>query len=132
MISCRFTLLVIHHFQKFLFCSYEAHAPDLYSFLQSSYTPLEWFHVVLNLLGPEPDAGIRAYHDGQILDNSGFHRPQVIQPNEVGQIVIGKLTSTGASMENFDFYASVMVDELLLFEQSLNDTQILALSRTGT
>ena len=58
-----------------------------------------WFHVVLNLLGPDPEGGIRAYHDGQMLDCS-VHRSRVqVVPNEVGQIVIGKLTTTGTSME---------------------------------
>ena len=113
-----------------LLYSYEEDTTVSFTIGHANYTPSVWFHVVLNFLGP--DDGISIYHDGQEIRNASIHGPRAspATPNEVGQIVIWRYNTNGPS-GLFDDYASVIMDELVFTEQSLNPQQILALSRTN-
>ena len=113
-----------------LLCSYCVDTTVSFTAAHANYTPSVWFHVVLNFLGPSE--GISIYHDGQQIKNSTSYEPHTpFTPNEVGQIVIGRL-KTNVSSGLFDDYASVIMDELVFTEQSLNEEQILALSHANT
>ena len=71
----------------------------------------EWFHVVLNYLGP--DQGLAIYHDAVEMVNGSqiFAHDHSAGP---GVVVVGRyfpLTD--------DLYASLMMDELMFFNRKL-------------
>ena len=80
---------------------------------------LDWTHVVLNYMGPEDGTqGIRVYFNGELGDTDTAKYGQPREPGE-GRVVLGR-----AGDED---YASVGVDELLFFNQKLNDDEILTI-----
>ena len=87
----------------------------------------EWIHAVFNLFGPGDEQRIRIYHDGILqigdyifgLPASSFHNLGD------GKIVIGRRFTDFSAV-----YASVEVDEVLFFNQSLSEAQIVGLGNT--
>ena len=83
----------------------------------------QWTHVVLNYIGPNDGQGIRIYEDGVLTgsdDTKSLGRDP--SPQGEGRIVVGR------EFTHFDDkYASVTLDELLIFNQTLSDQQILDL-----
>ena len=81
----------------------------------------EWTHIVLNYIGPNDGQGIRIYLDGVLTgsdDTKSLDRDP--SPPGEGRIVVGR------EFTHFDDkYASVTLDELLIFNQTLSDQQIL-------
>ena len=82
--------------------------------------PTGWFHVVLNLIGPNNGEGFRIYHDGNMMGRTTEVQGGTYTEGD-GRIVIGR-RFTG-STENH-IYTSVTVEELLFFNKALNDTEI--------
>ena len=83
---------------------------------------LVWTHVVLNYIGPEDDTqGIRVYFNGALEDTDTHKSGTQKQPGD-GRLVFGRQHSDAD-----EDYASVGVDELLLFNQKLTDEEILSL-----
>ena len=83
---------------------------------------LVWTHVVLNYIGPEDDTqGIRVYFNGELEDTDTHKSGTPKQPGD-WRLVIGRQHS-----DTDEDYASVGVDELLLFNQKLNDEEIQSL-----
>ena len=81
----------------------------------------EWIHVVLNYIGPNDGQGIRIYLDGVLSDDTKS-LDQDPSPQGEGRIVVGR------EFTHFDDkYASVTLDELLIFNQTLSDQQMLDL-----
>ena len=92
------------------------------NFLATANISDEWFHLVLNFIGPKEDQGTRVYHDGvQATMDSNKGGNTYIEGN--GRIVIGRRYSE----EDCD-YASVQVDELLFFNRALTEVEIGMLS----
>ena len=89
--------------------------------------PSGWFHVVLNFFGPNEGEGIRVYHDGAPLSGTGGTVKDLVQtaarPPADSRIVIGR-----AYTKLDQSYATVKVDDLLFFNQSLSPTQIASLA----
>ena len=84
----------------------------------STSRPTQWFHLVLNYLGP--DQGATIYQDGEEHLHQGLQ--DVTQTAGTGIVVIGR-----HSPVSDDRYTSVMMDELMFFNRKLtsNEAQIL-------
>ena len=81
-----------------------------------------WTHVVLNYFGPEEGTqGIRVYLDGELEATDTWKSGNPKEPGD-GRLVVGRLYS-----DIDDTYASVGADELLLFNQKLDDQEIMSL-----
>ena len=80
-----------------------------------------WFHIVLNFIGPSD--GIQIYNDGVKVTNDASKRPKNYTDGDKN-IVIGRRFSDLDTR-----YASVQVDELLFFNQTLIETEITMLSK---
>ena len=86
--------------------------------------PSGWFHVVLNVIGP--DNGIRIYHDGiEVASDTTTHGDP--KHNGDRRIVIGRYHAKSEGT-----YSSLQVDELLFFNQMLTDDEITMLSQLST
>ena len=82
-----------------------------------------WVHSVLNFLGPNDQEGISIYQNGQHVGNhTTINQSSTNAPD--GKIVIGRVFT-----EINNFYASVQVDELLFFNQTLTEAEIRLLSQ---
>ena len=81
----------------------------------------EWTHVVLNYIGPHNGQGIRIYLD-RVLTGSGTRKSVGHHSHGEGRVVVGR------EFTHLDYaYGSVSVDELLFYNQTLRDHQILVL-----
>ena len=81
-----------------------------------------WFHVVVNLV--DDGEGFHIFHNGTNVANITNFHPNPHGYTGSGNIVLGQgLTRHGGD------HASVVVDELLFFEQVLTTQQITALSQ---
>ena len=78
-----------------------------------------WTHVVMNYIGPEEAQGIRIYQDGVKTGSDVTREPGTWPPGD-GRVVVGRPFS-----DFHDQYGSVDVDELLFFNEALNNQQIL-------
>ena len=84
--------------------------------------PSGWFHIVLNYLGPNNGEGVRIYYDGELkLEKSTPVRHVYSEGDR--RIIIGKYYSIKNHVKH-DMFASVQVDELLLFNEALNQDDI--------
>ena len=81
----------------------------------------DWFHVVLNFIGPSD--GVRIYHDTVEVKRDKSKTAGNFTHGD-RRIVIGRRFS-GSDKR----YASVQVDELLFFNQKLTETEIKMLSK---
>ena len=84
-----------------------------------------WIHFVFNFIGPENGKGYRVYHDGVLVDTRTAKYKLRHRPMD-RRIVIGK-THADFSGE----YSSIVIDQLLFFNQALNKTEIAILSQTN-
>ena len=83
---------------------------------------LHWTHVVLNYIGPEDGTqGIIVYLNGELEDTDTHKSGTSKQPGD-WRLVIGRQHSDAD-----EDYASVGIDEFLLFNQKLTDEEILSL-----
>ena len=78
--------------------------------------------MVFNFIGPDAGQGFRVYQNGALAANASFPqtRRSVVEDT---RLVIGRTFVDG----NFD-YNSLQMDELVLFNRALNDTEIRMLS----
>ena len=81
----------------------------------------DWFHAVLNFIGP--DDGIQIYNYGVKVNDDASKRQKNYKLGD-RRIVIGRLYT-----DLDQRYASVKVDELLLFNQTVTETEITILSK---
>ena len=94
---------------------------DGYFYADGGETPSDWTNGVLNYIGPRDGHLIRIYQDGV---QTGSDVAAAGGPSSQGQgrVVVGR------EFTHLDEkYASVAVDELMFFNQTLNDQQILDL-----
>ena len=87
-------------------------------FYTSYSTPAEWTHVVLNYIGPSNDEGIRIYYDGAEVASDSTNETASHSAVD-GRIVVGR-----AFTNLNDYYASVMVDELIYFNAVLKSDDV--------
>ena len=80
--------------------------------------PTGWIHIVLNYLGPNEDEGIRGYFDGTevAIDTTKYPFSYSTGP---GRIVVGKLYT-----DRNEKFASVQIDDLMYFNQTLKRQEI--------
>ena len=90
-------------------------------FQKSSSKPSHWIHVVLNYIGPNNGEGIRIYYDGTLVASDISKYGSTNEPGN-GRIVVGKFFTN----RNSD-YASVQVDELMFFNQTLTSDEVQAI-----
>ena len=95
-----------------------AHFPLSMSFVNR---PSGWFHAVLNFMGTTTTI----YQDGVKTIESGALIYHLTQGD--GRIAVGRRFT-----ELDEAYSSVQVDELLFFNQTLTDDEIIMLSKTTT
>ena len=108
----------------FLFFRYFFHTHDANYFV-SAALPSGWTHIVVNYIGSGSGEGVRVFYNGQQVGSDttswGYIRHA---PN--GRIVIGRVYT-----DHSVYYSSVQIDQLALFNQSLNSTEISALYNVG-
>ena len=76
---------------------------------------------MLNFIGPNNGQGISIYQDGEHKGNETTKDSTSSPDPSSGRIVIGRLLN--------GHYASVQVDELLFFNQTLTESEITMLSQ---
>ena len=82
-----------------------------------------WVHSVINYIGPNAGEGFRLYLDGINVKNETRKRSSTSISNN-GTIVTGRLFT------DFDeFYASFQMDELLFYNRTLTEPEIIMLSQ---
>ena len=84
-----------------------------------------WTHVVLNYIGPSSGQGIQMFIDGQEVASVTTKMSRSGSGAADGRVVVGKLFSVG------EHYASLEIDELIFFNQTLNLDQIKALNENS-
>ena len=93
------------------------------SFIKATSLPTGWTHIVLNYIGPNNEEGIRIYENGIQTGSDDTQSAHAYQPGE-GRVVIGRqYTDVDAA------YASVDIDELLFFNETLSDQDIRDLNK---
>ena len=102
-------------------CSYAIRLPDG-SFYAEGSRPSGWFHLVVNYIGPEEGEGIRVYYDGVLVGSDTRKNVHTISEGN-GQIAIGRFYNNNKWRDG-----SVVVDDLILFNQALTDDEIQRLS----
>ena len=103
-------------------CSYAIRLPDG-SFYAEGTRPSAWFHLVVNYIGPEEGGGIRVYYDGVLVGSDTRKDVHTISEGN-GQIAIGRFYNNNNKWRD----GSVVVDDLILFNQALTDDEIQRLS----
>ena len=103
---------------SFLDYSYRVSVSDGY-FYQSHPTPLwQWFHLALVFNEPEESEGINLYYNGIQVANDNVERNRLFS-KEIANMTIGRRYT------DFDSnYASVLVDELMLWNHQPSPSQI--------
>ena len=93
-------------------------------FFTSNSRPTGWTHVLLNYIGPNNGQGIRIYYNGEQVasDTRKSNLYSEHQPGN-GRIVVGRYYTNKDQR-----YASVEIDELVFFNNSLNLEEIEYLS----
>ena len=80
-----------------------------------------WTHVVLNYIGPNNGEGIRIFYDGQeVVSDTDMSEGSYSAVD--GRIVVGRYYT---SMD--ERYWSIQIDELIFFNQALQNNDIAAL-----
>ena len=87
----------------------------------------QWFHLVINFIGPNAGEGFQIYHDGiNVLNDTtkatNSNSRRYLPPNN-GRIVTGRYR-----VDLDAWYASVQVDELLFYNRTLTEPEITILS----
>ena len=89
------------------------------SFDNSGYRPSnDWFHVVINYSGPNNGEGFVTYFNGETAYNDSTVEEDDTTPGD-GRIVIGR-----SFTEVDDYYTSMAVDEVVLFNKVLTEHEI--------
>ena len=94
--------------------------PDAY-FLASHPKHYVWIYIVLNYIGSNEAEGVRVYFDGREV-RSGTIKTAIPYSAEDGRIVVGREYT-----DIDDRYTSILVDELMYFNQSLSLVEIEAI-----
>ena len=112
--------IVLNHFR------YSVLVPGADHSTQYNCNLNEWFHSVINFIGPNIGQGYIVYVDGikHGCSGSGQFTPGVINN---GRIAVGRQFIQNNKLIA---YTSFAVDELLFFNQTLNETEIRMLSQT--
>ena len=87
-------------------------------YFTSTYKPNGWFHLVVNFIGQDNGQGVRIYYDGELKATDTSKYGSAYNPGD-GRIVIGRYSTNSNA-----HYNSVQMDELLIFNHSLGDTEI--------
>ena len=83
----------------------------------------------MNYVGPNEGQGIRIYNDGKLVGTDTTKTNETNLPSD-GRIVIGRADLHHTGTPNFiSFYASVEVDELLIFNRTLTEPEIILLNQ---
>ena len=80
----------------------------------------QWTHVVLTYIGPNRGQGIRLFKNGVRISSKGsINRSSYNYTAGDGRVVVGRL------YVNRDYkYASVEIDELIFFNQALQEDEV--------
>ena len=89
-----------------------------------------WVHAVMNYVGPNEGQGIRIYNDGELIGSDTTKSGEANSPSD-GRILIGRadLPLIGSGGGTLPFYTSVEVDELLIFNRTLTEPEIILLKQ---
>ena len=80
--------------------------------------PSGWTHLTLNCIGPENGQGIRIYYDGEeVKSDTTKHSSSRLAGD--GRIVVGRFYT-----DQEKWYASLQLDELIFFNQSLTSAEV--------
>ena len=82
---------------------------------------MEWTHVAMNYIGPEDGLGMRVYYDGTLTGNITT-KDSYTYPAGEGRIFIGRYF---VDIDQFG-YGSFDMDELLFFNETINEQEIMA------
>ena len=83
---------------------------------------MKWIHVVLNYIGPEDGQGMRIFYDGILTGNITDKGLSTHLAGE-GKLFIGRYF---VDWDPFG-YGNIDMDELLFFNETLNEQEILAI-----
>ena len=85
--------------------------------------PNEWTHFVLNYIGPENGQGIQIYFNGEFANRGPNWKRNYghITPSD-RRVVVGKRYTCRNG-----YYQSFAIDEMLFFNEALNEEQIKSL-----
>ena len=84
----------------------------------------------MNFIGPNEGQGIRIYNDGKLIGNDTTKSNGTNSPsNERIQIGRIDLRSINNPSRTSPFYASVEVDELLIYNRTLTEPEIIMLKQ---
>ena len=81
-------------------------------------TSQQWTHIVLNYIGPNNGQGIRIYEDGVQTASEDTKSGRTYSAGD-GKVVVGRVYVDLNVQHGW-----INVDELLFFNQSLNDQQV--------
>ena len=84
----------------------------------------EWIHTVINLIASDNGQEIRIYHDGNLIRSKTLTGLLDLPVDRNGKIVIGR-----AFTDLNQYYASVYVDEMLLYNEGSTEDEITKLSQ---
>ena len=84
--------------------------------------PNDWFHVIVSYGGPDNAEGFTTYFDGRAVISDRRKRGDNNSPGN-GRIVIGRTFT-----EIDDFYSSMEMDDLVMFNRFLTSEQIFLIS----
>ena len=123
------------NFKKYLstifnnYFSYSVHLPDGYFEFLVPPT-LSWIHAVMNFIGPDEGQGIMVYNDGKLIGNDTTKFNATNSPSN-GRIQIGREDFRYINNPDytFPFHASVEVDELLIYNRTLTEPEIILLKQ---
>ena len=112
--------IVLNHFR------YHVDVPGLTHTAQYTCNLNQWFHSVINFIGPNIGEGYILYIDGI------RYQPSESQQSNSGVINDGRIAVGREFIENnlLLIYTSFGVDELLFFNRTLNEKEIRMFSQT--
>ena len=84
--------------------------------------PSDWTHMVVNYIGPNDGEGIMTYYNGREVECDTTKTARNVSAGD-GRIVIGRRWT-----DKTGNYASVKVDELFFFNQTLTMDEIRSLA----
>ena len=84
----------------------------------------------MNFIGPDEGQGIRVYNDGKLIGNDTTKVDGSYAPSN-GGIQIGRIDFRfhNNPSTTFPFHASVEVDELLIYNRTLTEPEIILLKQ---
>ena len=92
----------------------------VWNYIEDTSVPTGWTHVVLNYLGPDNVKGIRIYYDGTAMASDTTLDLESQLAGD-GRVVVGR-----AYTDQYQRYASVQVDELMFFNQTVSASELFA------